>query len=140
MAAGFLYLILGIIIWLYKIVYFIWLIISDQIRSKYGDIYAKSTFLISFLINLLAIFFRLGSCYIIKKMYADVCTLEGFLHEKDQAEFLQSLGTKGDDERLCDDEEIVDGNLVQGKNNPFFTGRKKKDEIEEEEINFESTL
>lgn len=141
-AAGFTYLIGGITFWVLKIIYFIILISSDNLENKYGKTYSDSIYLVSFMINLLVIFFRMGACYIIKGMYAYVCRLEDFLHEKEQAEFLQSLGTKGEnDERLCDDEEITEGDLIKdNKKNPFITGRQKKEETEEEEICFESTL
>ena len=139
-AAGFTYLIGGITFWVLKIIYFIILISSDNLENKYGKTYSDSIYLVSFMINLLVIFFRMGACYNIKGLYAYVCRLEDFLHEKEQAEFLQSLGTKGEnDERLCDDEEITEGDLIKdNKKNPFITGRQKKEETEEEEICFES--
>ena len=137
---GLLYLIGGIIVWLSKLSYSVYLILSDNIYIKYGNNYSTSVYLISFIINLFSVFIRVGACYIVKKMYADVCTLEDFLHEKEQADFLQSLGTKGsNDDRLCDDEEEIDINNLTSKN-PFINKRKKKDDDEEEEICFQSTL
>ena len=70
-------------------------------------------------------------------MYGDVCKLEEYIHEKEHAELIQSLGTYQD--KLCDDEEITEENLYAGRNNPFVKGREKKED-EEVEINFESTL
>ncbi len=139
---GYLYLIGGSILWLAKVIYFIVIIISDKIEDDYEKKYADSVYLISFLINLLIIFARVGACYIVRNAYPLVCKVEEFSHEKEQAEFLQSLGTKGEnDERLCDDEEITEGDLIKdNKKNPFITGRQKKEETEEEEICFESTL
>lgn len=138
---GFLYLIGGILVWLSKIFYFIYLVVSGNLQNDYTENYAGSIYLISFLLSVLTIFFRIGSIYLIKKMYADVCTYEEFLHEKEQADFLQSLGTKGDnDERICEDEEITVENLGQNNKNPFITGRKKKEDDDEEEICFEATL
>ncbi len=138
---GFLYLIVGILVWLSRIIYFIYLVVSGNLQNDYTENYANYIYFISFLLSILTIFFRIGSCYLIKKMYADVCTYEEFLHEKEQADFLQSLGTKGEnDERLYEDEEITVESLGQNNKNPFITGRKKKGEDDEEEIHFEATL
>ena len=73
-------------------------------------------------------------------MFSDVCVLEEYIHEKEHAEFIQSLGTRGDDEKLCEDEEITEEKLYQTKGNPLITGRKKKEENEEEEVQFQTTL
>ena len=136
-AAGIIYAVGGLLIWFYKLIYFIILLISEDLQDKYEDNYTESTYLICFFINLLAIFFRVGACYMIKKIYSDVSSLEDFLHEKEHAAFLQSLGTQNGG----DDEEITEEALYKNDKNPFITGRKKKDEEnEEEEINFQSTL
>ena len=138
---GLLYLIGGGIIWLSKIIYFIYLISSNSLEKNYGENYSNSIYLISFMINLLVIFFRIGTCYIVKNMIESVSKLEEFLHEKEQAEFIQSLGTKGEnDARICDDEEITEENLYNDNKNPFLTGREKKEDNEEEEICFQTTL
>ena len=139
-AAGFLYLIGGVFIWLFKIIYFIYLIISEELDTSYTEVYGSSMYLVSFLINLLVIFFRLGSVYLIKVMFPDIENLEDYIHEKEHAELIQSLATKGDDDKLVEDDEITEENLYKKKNNPFITGREKKEENEEEEINFETTL
>jgi len=140
-AGGLLYLIGGGIIWLSKIIYFIYLISSNSLEKNYGENYSNSIYLISFMINLLVIFFRIGTCYIVKNMIESVSKLEEFLHEKEQAEFIQSLGTKGEnDARICDDEEITEENLYNDNKNPFLTGREKKEDNEEEEICFQTTL
>ena len=138
--AGFLYLIGGVLLWLYKIIYFIYLILSDKIHTDYTKAYEDSIYLVSFLINLEVIFFRLAAIYLVKSMFPDIEKLEEYIHEKEHAELIQSLGTKGEDDRICDDEEITEENLYNRKKNPFITGREKKEENEEEEINFESTL
>ena len=139
-AAGFLYLIGGVLIWLFKIIYFIYLIISEKLDTSYTEIYGSAMYLVSFLINLLVIFFRLASVYLIKLMFPDIENLEEYIHEKEHAELIQSLATKGDDDKLVEDDEITEENLYKKKNNPFITGREKKEENEEEEINFETTL
>ena len=139
-AAGFLYLIGGIIIWLYKMIFFIYLLLTDKLETDYDSEYGDSIFIISFLMNLLTIFIRLGVCYLIKNMFSDVCVLEEYIHEKEHAEFIQSLGTKAE-EKLCEDDEITEDKLyAQNQNNPFITGRKKGDEKEEEEVNLQTTL
>lgn len=139
-AGGFLYLIGGIIIWLYKMIFFIYLLLSEKLETDYDIAYGESIFIVSFLMNLLTIFIRLGICYLIKNMFSDVCILEEYIHEKEHAEFIQSLGTKAD-EKLCEDDEITEDKLyAQNQNNPFITGRKKADEKEEEEVNFQTTL
>ena len=142
-AAGLIYLIGGLLIWIYKLIYFICLVLSEDLQKKYVEIYTDSIYMVCFIINLLAIFFRVGSCYMIKNMYTDVCSLEEFIHEKEHAAFLQSLGTyNGGEDRNNDDEEINEDKLyTNNNNNPFITGRRKKDEDnEEEEICFQSTL
>jgi len=139
-AAGFLYLIGGIIIWLYKMIFFIYLLLTEKLETDYDIEYGDSIFIISFLMNLLTIFIRLGVCYLIKNMFSDVCVLEEYIHEKEHAEFIQSLGTRAE-EKLCEDDEITEDKLyAQNQNNPFITGRKKGDEKEEEEVNFQTTL
>ena len=138
--AGFLYLIGGVLLWLYKIIFFIYLILSDKMHTDYKKTYEDSIYLVSFLINLLVIFFRLAAVYMIKSIFPDIEKLEEYIHEREHAELIQSLGIKGPDDILCDDEEIKEENLYKKKKNPFITGREKKEETEEEEINFESTL
>ena len=139
-AGGFLYLIGGIIVWLYKMIFFIYLLLSEKLETDYEIAYSESIFIVSFLMNLLTIFIRLGVCYLIKNMFSDVCVLEEYIHEKEHAEFIQSLGTKAE-EKLCEDDEITEDKLyAQNQNNPFITGRKKGDEKEEEEVNFQTTL
>ena len=138
--AGFLYLIGGVLLWLYKIIFFIYLILSDKMHTDYKKTYEDSIYLVSFLINLLVIFFRLAAVYMIKSIFPDIEKLEEYIHEREHAELIQSLGTKGPDDILCDDEEIKEENINKKKKNPFITGREKKEETEEEEINFESTL
>ena len=136
-AAGIIYAVGGLLIWFYKLIYFILLLVSEDLQDKYEDSYTDSTYLICFFINLLAIFFRVGACYMIKKIYNDISSLEDLLHEKEHAAFLQSLGTQNGG----DDEEITEEALYKNDKNPFLTGRKKKDEEnEEEEINFQTTL
>jgi len=141
-AGGFTYLIGGIIFWLYKMIFFIYLLLSEKLETDYEIAYGESIFIVSFLMNLLTIFIRLGVCYLIKNMFSDVCVLEEYIHEKEHAEFIQSLGTKAE-EKLCEDDEITEDKLYaqnQNQNNPFITGRKKADEKEEEEVNFQTTL
>ena len=139
--AGFLYLIGGSILWLYKIAFLIYLIISDHLDSDYEKLYSDAIYLVCFFINLLTIFFRLGSCYLVKKMFSDVCKLEDYIHEKEHADFIQSLGTQeGYDAKLCEDDEMTEEKLYASQNNPFITGREKKEENEEEEICFQTTL
>jgi hypothetical protein len=139
--AGFLYLIGGIIIWMYKIVYLIYLIISEELETDYETPYSEYFYLISFLLNLVTIFFRLMACYLVKKLFSDVCKLEDYIHEREHAEFIQSLGTQNAfDPKLYEDEEITEEKLYEQSKNPFITGREKKEDNEEEEIVIESTL
>ena len=139
--AGFLYLIGGAIIWLYKIVFLIYIIISEDLDNDYEKLYSEAIYLVCFFINLFTIFFRLFSCYLMKKMFSDVCKLEDYIHEKEHAEFIQSLGTQeGYDGKLCEDDEMTEEKLYESKKNPFITGREKKEENEEEEVCFQTTL
>ena len=141
MIAGFLYLIGGIVFWIGKIIYFIILIISiNKGDSSFEDTY-KNIYLIVFMMNILTVFFRLGVTCLVKLMYKPVCTLEEYIHEKEHAEFVQSLGQKNaSDDKLVDDVEVTEEQLYQKNQNPFITGRKKQEDNEDEEINFDSTL
>jgi hypothetical protein len=140
MIAGFLYLIGGLLSWIAKIIYSIILIIlrskgEDSFEDSYQNIY-----LIVFMVNILIIFFRLGATYLIKLIYKPICTLEEYIHEKEHAEFIQSLGQKNSKEdRLVEDEEITEEQIYKKNENPLITGRKKEEDNEDEEINFESS-
>ncbi len=138
---GFLYLIGGSIIWMYKIAYLLYLIISEELEMDYETPYSDYIYLISFLLNLVTIFFRLLACYLVKKLFSDVCKLEDYIHEREHAEFIQSLGVQNaNDPKLYEDEEITEEKLYQQNKNPFITGREKKEDNEEEEIFIETTL
>lgn len=141
MIAGFLYLIGGLLLWIGKIVYFIILIISiNKGNSSFENTY-ENLYLIVFMINVLTVFFRLGVTYLVKLMYKPVCILEEYIHEKEHAEFVQSLGQKNsNDDKLVEDEEVTEEQLYQKNQNPFITGRKKEEDNEDEEINFDSNL
>ena len=141
-AGGYTYLIGGIFIWATKLIYFLYLFLSDSLDEDYKEAYSNSIYLVTFILNLLVIFFRVGACHIAKGMYPYILKLEEFEYKKEQAEFIQSLGTKGENEaRLCDDEEeITRDKLLNNKNNPFITGREKKEDNEEEEFCFQTTL
>ena len=139
-AGGFIYLIGGIIVWLYKMIFFIYILLTEKLDTDYDIVYSESIFIVSFLMNLLTIFIRLAACYLIKNMFSDVCVLEEYIHEKEHAEFIQSLGTKAE-EKLCEEDEITEEKLyAQNQNNPFITGRQKEEEKEEEEIKLQTTL
>ena len=139
--AGFLYLIGGLLLWIGKIIFSIVMIIQrtkgeSDFDEAYGNIY-----LIVFMLNILCIFFRLGATYIIKLMYKPVCILEEYMHEKDHAKFIQSLSQNNPNgDKLVEDDEVTEEQLYQKNQNPFITGRKKKEDNEDEEINFDSTL
>lgn len=136
--AGFLYLIGGLLLWIGKIIFSIVMIIQrtkgeSDFDEAYGNIY-----LIVFMLNILCIFFRLGATYIIKLMYKPVCILEEYMHEKDHAKFIQSLSQNNPNgDKLVEDDEVTEEQLYQKKQNPFITGRKKEEDNDEEEINFE---
>ena len=106
---------------------------ESDFDEAYGNIY-----LIVFMLNILCIFFRLGATYIIKLMYKPVCILEEYMHEKDHAKFIQSLSQNNPNgDKLVEDDEVTEEQLYQKKQNPFITGRKKEEDNDEEEINFE---
>ena len=141
MIAGFLYLIGGLLLWIGKIVYFIILVIlrskgDSSFENSYDNIY-----LIVFMMNVLTVFFRLGVTYLVKLMYKPVCILEDYIREKEHAEFIQSLAQKNTNEdKLVNEDEVSEEQLYQNNQNPFITGRKKEEDNEDEEINFDSTL
>lgn len=140
MIAGFLYLIGGGAFWLGKLIYFIiMLILKSKDNTTYEDSYESVQWVV-FLMNFLTIFLRLGSAYVIKLMYKPVCSLESYFHEKEHAEFVQSLGKRNTNEdKLIEDEEINEDQLYPNNQNPFIKGREKKEDNEDEEINFDST-
>lgn len=141
MIAGFLYLIGGLILWMGKLIYSVIMMIErssgdTSFEESYGNI-----IMVPFMLNILVVFFRLGCTYFIKIMYKPVCSLEEYIHEKEHAEFIQSLAQKNNkDEKLIEDEEITEDQLFNKNNNPFITGREKKEDNEDEEINFETNL
>jgi len=130
---GFFYLVGGGCVWLYKIIYFTYLILGDGL-NYYEPEYSNATYILIFIINLLSIGLRLLAAYFIKKLYPDIITWENIIKAKEQAEFVKSLGNSGDN-KISEDEEITEDKLAQSKNNPFLTGRKKEDDNEEEEYN-----
>jgi len=127
MIAGFLYLIGGLILWMGKLIYSVIMMIErssgdTSFEESYGNI-----IMVPFMLNVLVVFFRLGCTYFIKIMYKPVCSLEEYIHEKEHAEFIQSLVQKNNkDEKLIEDEEITEDQLFNKNNNPFITGREKK--------------
>jgi len=127
MIAGFLYLIGGLILWMGKLIYSVIMMIErssgdTSFEESYGNI-----IMVPFMLNVLVVFFRLGCTYFIKIMYKPVCSLEEYIHEKEHAEFIQSLAQKNNkDEKLIEDEEITEDQLFNKNNNPFITGREKK--------------
>ena len=136
MAAGFLYLIGGLLLWLGKLIYSVILMIEKSDGEiDFEDKYGKSIYLIVFILNIITIFFRLGAAYLIKQIYKPICILEEYKHEKEHADFIQSLG-KGNskEDKLVNDEEVNEDQLYERDKNPFITGRNKKEEDEDEEI------
>ena len=101
MIAGFLYLIGGLILWMGKLIYSVIMMIErssgdTSFEESYGNI-----IMVPFMLNVLVVFFRLGCTYFIKIMYKPVCSLEEYIHEKEHAEFIQSLAQKNNkDEKL----------------------------------------
>ena len=138
MTAGFLYLIGGLILWMGKLVYSVIMMIErSNGDTSFEETYSNVMF-ISFMLNILIVFFRLLSTYFIKLMYKPVCSLEEYIHEKEHAEFIQSLGQKNNnDDKLIEDEEVTEEQLFKKNPNPFITGREKKEDNEDEEINFD---
>ena len=93
--AGFLYLILGSVWWLYKVIYVCYLVFGAKVKNYFQKEYESHgwTF-ITFVIYLLLIFLRVGCCYIIKKLYKIVGLFETYFIEKDHADFLEKIGDK----------------------------------------------
>ena len=65
MIAGFLYLICGVLLWIGKIIFFVFIILSINGGSSNFDEPYNNMSVLVFVINLFTIFFRLGSVYII---------------------------------------------------------------------------
>ena len=138
MIAGFLYLIGGLILWMGKLVYSVIMMIEISNGDTSFEESYSSVIFVSFMLNILIVFFRLLSTYFIKLMYKPVCSLEEYIHEKEHAEFIQSLGQKNNnDDKLIEDEEVTEEQLFKKNQNPFITGREKKEDNEDEEINFD---
>lgn len=142
---GFIYLILGILLWLFKLVYICYMIFTDLIYDYFEENYSeKNIYFIVFLLDLFTIFLRIPACYFVKKLYYDVCKLEEYIHEKEHAQFLESLGSSIGGEGLLNEEEITEEQLYQRKTKFDARGNpiKNKDEIEEneEEIRFQTIL
>ena len=138
MIAGFLYLIGGLLLWFGKLAYSVVLMMSKGDSDFiFEEQYGNGLYLVVFMINIFTVFFRAGAVYLIKQIYKPICTLEEYIHEKEHAEFVQSLGQRNTKEdRLVEDEEITEDQLYEKGKNPFITGRNKKEDNEDEEINF----
>ena len=134
--AGLLYLIGGSLFWIGKLVYSVIIMIEKSDGEiDFEDKYGKNIYLIVFILNMITVFFRFGSVYLIKQIYKPICTLEEYLREKEHADFVQSLGQgNSKEDKLVNDEGSTEDQLYEKDKNPFITGRNKKEENEDEEI------
>ena len=106
---GMIYLIMGSIWWLYKIIYVCYLVFGQKTRNYFKIEYEQQgwTF-ITFVIYLLLIFLRVGCCFIIKKLYKIVETFESYFIAKDHADFMEKIGDKMSSNKAKNNDDICE--------------------------------
>ena len=126
---GFLYLILGCMGWLYKIIFICYVIFGTKVLEFFDKKYSEQYWhIILFIIQIGLLAVRLYTCYLIKMMYKSLGFYESYRREKEHAEFLEKLGQKMDDGNN-------NGNDKDGNNNNICEIKFDEDEENNEEYN-----
>ena len=126
---GFLYLILGAMGWLYKMIFLCYIIFGTKILEFFNKKYSEQKWhiiLFAIQVGLLAV--RLYACYLIKMVYKSLGFYESYRREKEHAEFLEKLGQKMDDGKN-------NGNDKDGNNNNICEIKFDEEEENNEEYN-----
>ena len=126
---GFLYLILGCMGWLYKMIFICYVIFGTKVLEFFDKKYSEQYWhIILFIIQIGLLAVRLYTCYLIKMMYKSLGFYESYRREKEHAEFLEKLGQKMDDGKN-------DGNNKDSNNNNICEIKFDEDEENNDEYN-----
>ena len=126
---GFLYLILGGMGWLYKMIFICYVIFGTKVLEFFDKKYSEQYWhIILFIIQIGLLAVRLYTCYLIKMMYKSLGFYESYRREKEHAEFLEKLGQKMDDGKN-------DGNNKDSNNNNICEIKFDEDEENNDEYN-----
>ena len=113
---GLMYLILGCLGWLYKIIFICYIIFGTKVLEFFDKKYSEQYWhiiLFAIQVGLLAV--RLYACYLIKMMYKSLGFYESYRREKEHAEFLEKLGQKMDDGKNTGDNKDGNNNICEIK-------------------------
>jgi len=113
---GLMYLILGCLGWLYKIIFICYIIFGTKVLEFFDKKYSEQYWhiiLFAIQVGLLAV--RLYACYLIKMMYKSLGFYESYRREKEHAEFLEKLGQKMDDGKNNEDNKDGNNNICEIK-------------------------
>ena len=113
---GLMYLILGCLGWLYKIIFICYIIFGTKVLDFFDKKYSEQYWhiiLFAIQVGLLAV--RLYACYLIKMMYKSLGFYESYRREKEHAEFLEKLGQKMDDGKNTGDNKDGNNNICEIK-------------------------
>ena len=115
--AGFIYLILGSLFWLYKSMYYCYILFTGLIEFNDSEdlfIYA----IIILIVNILLIILRLIICYKIKVIFGILKLIEKYFFERDHTEFLKKIAEDIDVSILKEDvpEQKFEDNKVINNN------------------------
>ena len=113
---GFIYLILGCMGWLYKIIFICYIIFGTKILAFFDKKYSEQYWhIILFVIQIGILGVRLYACYLIKMLYKSLGFYESYRREKEHAEFLEKLGQKMDDGKNTGDNKDGNNNICEIK-------------------------
>lgn len=101
--AGIIYLVLGILFWLYKSFFYCYIIFSLKIQDYYKDNFKKIK-IILLVVNLSLIILRLVCFFIIKSIYNLLKGIEKYFYEREHTILIQKLGEDLDVSLYKDDE------------------------------------
>ena len=101
--AGIIYLVLGILFWLYKSIVYCYIIFNLKINDYFKDSFIKIKFIL-LAVNLSIIILRLVCFFIIKSIYTLLKSIEKYFHEREHTILIQKLGENLDVSLYKDDE------------------------------------
>ena len=113
LVAGIIYLILGILFWLYKSIFYCYIIFCLKIKDYYKNTFSKIN-IILLVINLSVIILRVICFFIIKSIYTLLQGIEKYFYEREHTLLIQKLG-EDLDVSLYKDDEIKNEDVIKDK-------------------------
>ena len=101
--AGIIYLVLGILFWLYKSIFYCYIIFGLKINVYFNENFTKIEIIV-LVVNLSVIIFRLVNFFIIKNIYTLLKNIEKYFFEREHTLLIQKLGEDLDVSLYKDDE------------------------------------